>query len=174
MNKRKLTTIVSIAGIGVIVAAFSIAQAGSCSCCSKPGQKPQIDMKKPVTPGTMSLEKIHSEHLPMVSGSIEKAIKAIEAGDSKTALAELREANNILININDAIAAHTKPVFANVRCPIMGSTIAADKVTKELIREYKGRKIAFCCRGCPAVWDKLADAEKSDKLANTEAGTDEK
>ena len=30
---------------------------------------------------------------------------------------------------------------------------------------YKGHRVAFCCAGCPAMWDKLSDAEKKAKLS---------
>ena len=54
--------------------------------------------------------------------------------------------------------------FANTKCPIMGSTINPSKVTEGLTRVYKGKKIAFCCGGCPGQWDKLTDAQKDAKL----------
>ena len=57
--------------------------------------------------------------------------------------------------------------FANVRCPIMGSPIDAAKVPDSLVRTHKGRKIAFCCASCPEAWDKLSDAEKGAKLAES-------
>ena len=58
------------------------------------------------------------------------------------------------------------PAFANVRCPIMpSSVIDPAKVTAKLTRTHKGKKVAFCCAGCPAAWDKLSDAEKDAKLA---------
>ena len=56
-------------------------------------------------------------------------------------------------------------VFVNDKCPIMGSAIDPAKVTPDLVREYKGQKVAFCCGMCPPQWDKLADAEKDAKLA---------
>jgi len=56
--------------------------------------------------------------------------------------------------------------FANAACPMMdANTIDPKKVTPNLIRDHKGKKVAFCCRGCPAKWDKLSDAEKDAKLA---------
>ena len=54
--------------------------------------------------------------------------------------------------------------FANVTCPMMGSTIDPKKVTPELVRLHKGKKVAFCCGGCPVAWDKLSDAQKDAKL----------
>ncbi len=128
-------------------------------------QKPKMDMKKPVIAKILSLEKIHSGHLPMLSQSIDKAIKAVEAGNKEIALAELHKAQKMLATIKKSIGKHVKPKFANVRCPIMGSLINPDKVAKNLIRDYKNQKIAFCCGGCPIQWDKLTDAEKDAKLA---------
>ncbi len=54
--------------------------------------------------------------------------------------------------------------FANVRCPIMGSEFDLAKVPDSLVRDFKGKKVAFCCDECPAVWDKLAESDKEAKL----------
>jgi hypothetical protein len=51
----------------------------------------------------------------------------------------------------------------------MGSPINPEKVTKNLIRDYKGQKVAFCCAGCPATWDKLTGAQKQGKLARAKS-----
>lgn len=55
--------------------------------------------------------------------------------------------------------------FVNVRCPIRNMPIDLAKVPGSLTREYKGKKVAFCCANCPVAWDKLSDAEKGAKLA---------
>lgn len=110
-------------------------------------------------------EEKHAKHLPMISGSIEKAIKAIEAGNKETALAELHKAQKMLTVIKKGIAKYVTPKFVNSKCPLMDSPINPDKVTKNLIREYKGQKVAFCCSKCLPKWDKLTDAEKDAKLA---------
>ncbi len=64
-----------------------------------------------------------------------------------------------------------KAVFANARCPIMGSPIDPAKVPDALVRTHKGHKIAFCCASCPKAWDRLSGAEKDGKLAAAEADT---
>jgi YHS domain-containing protein len=51
----------------------------------------------------------------------------------------------------------------NARCPIMN--MAVSEVPEQNAREYKGKKIGFCCNDCPAAWDKLSDAEKEKKFA---------
>jgi hypothetical protein len=57
-----------------------------------------------------------------------------------------------------------KVEYANFKCPIMGGAIVAADVTKDLTREWKGLKVAFCCPACPGPWDKLTDAQKAAKL----------
>lgn len=64
-----------------------------------------------------------------------------------------------------AEAAEGAVKFVNVRCPVMDTPIDPAKVPESLTRLYKGEKVAFCCAGCPAGWDKLSDAEKDAKLA---------
>jgi hypothetical protein len=164
MDKRRIVTSIVIISIVVFAITFPKALAQA-----KPGDEAhdhsgKMDMKSPVKKQPLTLEQIHSKHLPMASKSIDKAIKAIQAKDSKTALAELDKVQKMLAVMNEAIGKHVKPKFANVRCPIMNAPIKPDKVTKNLIREYKGQKIAFCCAGCPSAWDKLTDKEKDTKL----------
>jgi len=68
-------------------------------------------------------------------------------------------------------------VVANDRCPIMGSRIDPSAVTENLIREWKGKRIGFCCAGCPDTWDKLSEQEKEAKLQavmrEQDTGTDD-
>ena len=170
MSKTRLVTIVGIISIVAIVAvsippATTKAETGH----EHHGQMDKMDMKKDmeehVKADILSLDEIHSKHIPMVSMAIDKAIEAVGAGNKETALAELHKAQKMLAAINAGIAKHVKPKFANVKCPIMGSPINPDKVAKNLIRDYKDQKVAFCCGGCPATWDKLTDAEKDAKLA---------
>lgn len=59
--------------------------------------------------------------------------------------------------------------FVNICCPIMGSKIDLANVSESLTRTHKGRKVALCCAGCPAAWDKLSEAEKDAKLAKVVA-----
>jgi pectinesterase len=52
----------------------------------------------------------------------------------------------------------------NSVCPIEGTKIDPTNVPDSQIREYKGKKVGFCCTVCPTVWDKLSDEEKDAKL----------
>jgi len=117
--------------------------------------------KKPAVSETLSFEEIYSKDFPMVISSINEAVKAIQSGDRQTELTELSKALDKLITINKALGTQVKPRYANsLRCPIMGSSIDINKVDESLTREYKGRKIAFCCAGCPSAWDKLTEDQK--------------
>lgn len=171
MNRIRLVAIIGAmcvaATAGVII---PIAHASSCH--SDHEQKPKMDMGKAVKAETLSLEKIHSEHLPMVSQLIEKSIKAIEAGDKEAALEELHKVQRMLIAINTGIAKNVQSKFANSKCPIMGGTIDPAKVPDSLIRDFKDQKVAFCCGGCPDSWDKLSDVEKEAKLAKVKVKTE--
>ena len=51
----------------------------------------------------------------------------------------------------------------NAICPMMGTKIDPAKVPAKLVREYKGKKVGFCCAMCLPKWDKLTD-EKRDEL----------
>ena len=59
------------------------------------------------------------------------------------------------------------PKVVNAKCPIMGKPIDPATVPANLIKEFEGQQIGFCCAACPAAWDKLSDAEKTAKLADT-------
>lgn len=162
MSKRISITFVSVVGLGAVLGlALWFSQAEVHAMDEHQGHMAKIKAK----PDVLTLEKIHLGHIPMVSMSIDKALKALKLGDSKTASAELNKAKKMLVVINKAIGKHVKPRFANVRCPIMGAPIKPDKVAKNLIREYKGQKVAFCCAGCPSKWDKFSDSDKTSKLA---------
>jgi hypothetical protein len=115
--------------------------------------------------GSLSIEEIYSKDFPLAISSIDRAVKAIQAGQKQTELAELNKALSKLTEIHKALGTHVKLQFANnFRCPIMGSPIKKDMVKESLIRLYNGRKVAFCCASCPAEWDKLSDADKQAKV----------
>jgi len=114
---------------------------------------------------TLSIEDIYSKEFPMAISSINQAVKALKSGDRQTELVELNKALDKLTKVYRALETHVKPQFANsLICPIMGSPIEISMVDKSLTREYKGRKIAFCCSECPSAWDKLSDVEKQTKV----------
>ncbi|KKL95768.1 hypothetical protein LCGC14_1851320, partial [marine sediment metagenome] len=115
MNRGRIITFVGIVSIALIVAislplATTKAETGHDG---HDGQMGKMDMKKKgmekhVKADVLTLEKIHSKHVPMVSRAIEKAIEAIKAGNSKGALAELHKAKKMIVGINEAIGKHIK------------------------------------------------------------------
>lgn len=54
--------------------------------------------------------------------------------------------------------------IANVKCPMMGTKLDPAKVPASLTREFEGKKVGFCCPGCPEGWDKLSAEQKRQKL----------
>jgi hypothetical protein len=175
MNRMRLATVVIVIGtIGIAGGAMCYAlaqgqtggeQAGHMGHMSMNMNNMHMNMTHHAPAATLSLEKIHADRLPAALKSIDKASRAVKSGDKKTALAELKKARETLVAVQAALTAYVKPNFVNDRCPILGSPIDPDHVPANLIRDYKGQKVAFCCAGCPAQWDKLTDAQKQAKLA---------
>lgn len=170
MNRMKSITVAIVIGAVVVAGALlprALAQAGSGTDHS--AHMGGMNMEQPRKAVVLSLEEIHSKHVPMVVMSIDKAKKALESGDRSTVLAELNKAREMLLAIDTSLATYVKPKFANDHCPIMGTPIDPDKVPENLIRDYKGQKVAFCCGECPAEWDKLTDSQKQAKLAKVKS-----
>lgn len=114
---------------------------------------------------SLSFEDLCSREFTIAILSISKAVKAIESDNKQTELTELKKALEKLLTVYNALDTSAKPQFANsLTCPIMGSPINPNTVNKNLIREYKGLKVAFCCDSCPPKWDKLNDTEKQSRL----------
>lgn len=116
-----------------------------------------------------SLEMTHAHHLPALTALLEKAAAAVKAGNEKEALAHLQTAQSMLEMVKVAVGKTVKPAFVNTKCPMMGGTIQPEKVTPALTREFNGQKVAFCCGGCPDMWDNLSDAQKQAKLSTVKA-----
>ena len=166
MKKSRVIILIGIVGLAAIAAmSLPMARAGSEAEHKHHHEAGKMDMKGNIKAKGFSIDQIHSQNLPMVLKSIDKAIKAVESGDSKAALDELHKAKKMLAAIDKIIGTHVKPKFVNNRCPLMNSPIIVSKVTENLTRVYKGQKVAFCCAGCPSKWDKLTDTEKEAKLA---------
>jgi hypothetical protein len=169
MNRKKTLTLITVGVTFVLAIGFPLTLTKAQSGHENHGQMNMMQMQKSAggqaKTEIISLEKIHTQHLPMVLQSIEKAIGDIKTRKTGEALAELLKAKSMITTIDNAVTMHIKPKFVNSKCPIMGSPIDPDKVTEELTRQYKGKKVVFCCNGCPTVWDKLSSAEKDAKLA---------
>ncbi len=65
---------------------------------------------------------------------------------------------------NEAACKDVKPgtvTTVNAYCVIMNE----DPVDPELVREYKGQRVGFCCKGCVPKWNAMTDAQKDAALA---------
>ncbi len=118
-----------------------------------------------VTPGAMKTGNAHQSHIKGLGEAlvaIDAAQKAIDAGDKDKALEQLAKARKLVAKSHQALTSTDRIV--NARCPIMGSKLDPSKVPANLTRVYKGKKIGFCCMGCPAKWDKLSNTQRKEKL----------
>lgn len=159
-RKHRLTwlTGMTLTGIAALLVIPTLAMTESPTMHHK-------NMAAPTAPQKLTLETLHEKQVPELSQALDEAIRLLQAGKQQDALAQLQKARQSLEAIKTTLAAHVKPAFANTRCPIMGSPIHPDRVTKALTREYQGKQIAFCCGGCPNQWDKLTDAQKQQKFS---------
>lgn len=114
------------------------------------------------------LEDVCSKYFPAVVAYLSEALKAMQSGDKQTELEKLVKVLDNLITVQKVLDIQVRNQFANsLYCPIKGSPINLDAIDKNLLREYKDRKVAFCCPECPAAWDKLSDVQKQLKLGET-------
>jgi hypothetical protein len=161
--------------IGTGTSGTSQAQMHDHSQHSQPAARPRtvaVSPSRPVTAnssaGTTAAETalaiMCSQHLPSLQNSIKSIIGQIESGNQQAALLELKRVQSTLENLRTAFERQMKPAFVNTNCPIMGTPIQATNVPPSLIRTLDGQKVAFCCPGCPAAWDRLSPAEKVAKL----------
>ncbi len=68
-------------------------------------------------------------------------------------------------NTKDAKGGKAVAKIVNTQCPFMGEAIN-DTITVA----YKDGKVAFCCKECVPMWEKLSDKEKAEKLASPGKG----
>ena len=124
-----------------------------------------------VPAGEHSMHKMHVKKLGEALKAIDKAVEAVKAGNRDKALAELDKAKQLVAACNKAMLkmCKGKGKIVNVLCPIMGTKLDPSKVPAKLTRIYEGKKIGFCCAGCPGAWDKLSDQQKREKLGKVVA-----
>lgn len=167
ITKRKFfLAALLIATVG-LVSAYVITAHAQCmhdqadSPCAHEHMAMEATNQKPTA---TSLAAINSQQLPAIQDAVARATQHIQAGQYQAALAQLEQAQNLLKSTQAAMGQHVKPAFVNDRCPIMGAPIEAARVTPDLVREYEDQKVAFCCAGCPAAWDKLSEADRQVRL----------
>ncbi len=71
---------------------------------------------------------------------------------------------------NSKAAAADGPVTTiNSICPVQGDEFDHTNVDPSHMREWKGKRIGFCCSSCYKTFDKMSDAQKDEVLARAEA-----
>ena len=169
MNKR--TT--KLAGLAVAV--FSIAALLSIPLLAEDEHKQRgMHTEGTAAPAPAKHHSMQEKHrlmqgmcvkkLDQAIKAIDAATKAVEAGHKATALAELKKAREVIAACRKILSEMGKGRFVNVRCPILGTKLEPEKVPQNLTRMYMGKKVGFCCAGCPQQWDKLSSEEKASKL----------
>jgi hypothetical protein len=56
-------------------------------------------------------------------------------------------------------------VTVNSKCPLMGDKINHAAMSVDMVRDFNGQKVGFCCTPCMPKWDALTEIEKTAKLA---------
>ncbi len=182
MNKQML----KLAGLGIGV--ISIVALLSISVFAEDKHHGRKKMHTAATSasapaGHPSMPKMCEKKMGEVLKAIDKAIKAVEADNKAEALAELNKAKQLVAACSKAMLKRCKMgckgksmmkckgkgKIVNALCPIMGTKLDPSKVTANLTRIYEGKKIGFCCAGCPGAWDKLSDQQKREKLGKVVA-----
>ena len=165
--------VAAVAAVGVLL----VPTGAQAQCCPGGVKTPvavkawTADAAKPAAPAKGGAKKAHARAVTDLAAAlkaIDKALAAVEAGDRKAATSQLQAARKLIDAQHIAAvqrAAPAKLAYVNARCPMMGSAIKPEKVTPKLLRTHKGQKVAFCCAGCLAPWDKLSAKAKATKLA---------
>ncbi len=160
---------------GLAVAVFSIAALLSIPLLAEDGHKQHgMHTEGTAVPAPDKHHSMQEKHRLMQGMCVKKmdqaikaidaAIKAGKAGHKDTALTELKKARGLIVACRKTLFEMGKRRFVNVRCPILGTKLEPEKVPQNLTRMYMGRKVGFCCAGCPQQWDKLSSEEKAKKL----------
>jgi len=132
---------------------------------SRPAPRPAVQ-SQPV--GQDPLEA-NRKRLLATQEAVARALGHLEAGRQQDALRELRLVQASLESLRQSMERNTASSLVNERCPILGAPVDPARTPAPLTRLYEGRRVGFCCAGCPEKWDQLPSAEKSAKLANVTA-----
>ena len=165
MNKQVL----KLAGLGIgVVSMVALLSIPSLAEEKHPGHKmDKAATTAPSKAGRHSMHKVHMKKLSKAMKAIDKAVKEVEAGNKEKALVELAEAKKLLLACHKAMSEMHKGKIVNAQCPIMGTKLDPSKVPANLTRTYDGKKVGFCCAGCPSAWDKLTGQQKKEKLGKS-------
>ena len=144
--------------------------ADNCDICKMPLVPTESLGYVSVDPAEMDKPLVIPVSAAMVTGT--RAIVYVQIDPSLLQPESVVDWSALLLEVKKHTAGPTSTPggFLNRRCPIKGTALDLERVPEDLTRSYRGRKIAFCCPGCPEQWDNLTDAEKQAKLSEAAAG----
>ncbi len=157
--RKKMILFIGVASIVAMLTIPLIAEEGKSK---HSGHKAKASDTEKVSAKCQGGRKMCANRLQDAIKAMDAAIEAINKDDKDAALANIKKARKLVAASREAMLQMGRPV--NARCPIMGSKPVPDNVPENLTRTYMGKKIGFCCAGCPTAWDKLSKEEQADKL----------
>jgi hypothetical protein len=171
--------VVGLAALGLIAAVGLLVGAKAGDTCCGVMQPPAAGHQEHASRNMVSgqagedqpakvAQKELLERLETALKSLDQVRKHLDGGKTKEATEELGKAQELLKGVHEALVGHHPKEAAgvvNVKCPITGEAIDPAKVPANLIVEFKGRKVGFCCGSCPPAWNNLSDQEKQAKLS---------
>ncbi len=161
--RKKMILFIGVASIVAMLTIPLIAEEGKSK---HSGHKAKTSDTEKVSAKCQGGRKMCANRLQDAIKAMDAAIEAINKDDKDAALASIKKARKIVATSREAMLQMGRPV--NARCPMKGSKLDPDNVPENLTRTYMGKKIGFCCAGCPTAWDKLSKEEQSDKLSKEE------
>lgn len=126
------------------------------------GEKSDCDADKECHRGKAHRHGARDGHVQKALAHLDKAQQALDSGDHEALEEHIAQARQILEDHHQMMLAAQPAV--NSSCPFMGREIDPENVPASLTRYHNGRKIGFCCGGCPKQWDRLSDEQKDSKL----------
>src|SRR5688500_169749 len=126
---------------------FAVACALVVALCTVAGAKDAKDEKKPAEP----INKV----CPVENGEVDKAVKTEHKGKTIGFCCEgcidsfNKDPAKHMAIVDKELEKSKKEPDLNVKCPV-----SDDDADETITKEYKGRKIAFCCDGCVEDFDK--------------------
>jgi hypothetical protein len=135
-----------------------------------PDGKPAIDGKTGflvVLPDKSEVKLMAKQMMDGFGGDLDLVATGDYKITTKIALGSTTLVDEFVYTLKPPAASANPPAAAvvNATCPITGGALPPGGVPENLTRDYKGRKIGFCCDGCPEAWDKLTDAAREANLA---------
>ncbi len=166
--RHKTTLLVAVALVG----AWALAASGEA-----PGADDDHAHGRRRSPAGRECRAECTDRLTAANQHLDAAVKAIEAGEKEAALTHLRAARATFTDMSKTCQACTAHLgggekqtaadgaYANTHCPIMGGKIDPAKVAPNVTREWRGKRVAFCCSPCVGKWEKLTEEQKQAALA---------